>query len=100
MNRTIKFRGRRPNGELLYGFFVGGEKLTYIIDFQKHGQCIVDPKTVSQLITTDINGNEIYEGDKVIRIAGDDFDPEKTFPMFATFDHFAAINNGEIILEV
>ncbi|MBQ3434117.1 MAG: hypothetical protein IJG24_03620 [Selenomonadaceae bacterium] len=101
MNRLIKFRARRLNGELVFGFLVTDEFFVYIIDPHTHAHYIVDSRAgVSQLIAVDKNGNEIYEGDKVIRIDGEDYNPEKTFPMFATFDHFSAINNGDIIKEV
>ena len=61
------------------------------------------PDDASRLIGIDIHGQEVYEGDTVIRIAPnpdwgeDDFDEEKTFPMNVTFDDYGAILDGEIV---
>lgn len=62
MKVPIKFRGRRPLGEWIYGSYVKGEKYSYIIDTE-HGQCIVEPESVAQLIGYDKNGEEVYSGD-------------------------------------
>ena len=76
--RQIKFRRQLPDGGYAYEVLEGD---------------------VAQLIGIDAHGREVYEGDKVIRIAGDeDFNPKKTYPMAATFDDYAAIRDEEIIL--
>jgi len=62
MKIPIKFRGRRPSGEWIYGSYVKGEKYSYIID-NEHGQCLVEPGSVAQLVGYDKNGDEVYEGD-------------------------------------
>ncbi|MBR3499703.1 MAG: hypothetical protein IKO05_12085 [Selenomonadaceae bacterium] len=100
--RQIKFRGRDiETGEYVYAELgqvsaeINPEYLTFITD----DLYTVDTESVAQLIGIDANGREVYEGDTVIRIAGDeDFNPEKTFPMAAAFDDYAAIRDEEIIL--
>ena len=100
--RQIKFRGRDiETGEYVYAELgqvsaeINPEYLTFITD-DIH---TVSNESVAQLIGIDANGREVYEGDTVIRIAGDeDFNPEKTFPMAAAFDDYAAIRDEEIIL--
>ena len=106
--RQIKFRGRYvgdyvmdeyiAEGTMLYGGYVEIEGKPYIIP--KDDTAIqVTPESVAQLIGIDANGREVYEGDKVIRIAGDeDFNPEKAYPMAAAFDDYAAIRDEEIVL--
>ena len=101
--RQIKFRGLTLEGKFIYGDYrrIGVRPHIY-----KRGQCYyeeraveVTPESVAQLIGIDANGREVYEGDTVIRIAGDeDFNPEKTFPMAAAFDDYAAIRDEEIVL--
>lgn len=101
--RQIKFRGLTLEGKFIYGDYrcIGIHPHIY-----KRGQCYyeeraveVKPESVAQLIGIDANGREVYEGDTVIRIAGDeDFNPEKTYPMAAAFDDYAAIRDEEIIL--
>lgn len=100
--RQIKFRGETLGGRIVYGFFccTEVEDVTLpciIVEEGDYRQ--VKPESVAQLIGIDANGREVYEGDKVIRIAGDeDFNPEKTFPMAAAFDDYAAIRDEEIVL--
>ena len=107
--REIKFRGHDINGNYVYGLLTkkkirSNGTIRYAI---AKGNCSM-AETVpigdefAQLIGVDVRGKEVYEGDKVIRIAStdEDFDPEKTFPMYATFEDFAAIRDGEIVLVV
>lgn len=101
--RQIKFRGRRiDTGEFIYGdLLTGGKEFAIISDTL---WAMVAPDSVAQLIGIDANGREVYEGDTVIRIAPSpdwkdgDFNPEKTYPMAAAFDDYAAIRDEEIIL--
>ena len=111
--RTIKFRGRYvkdyigneyvAEGEMIYGGYVELNGKPHIIPHDMALQ--VQPGSVAQLIGIDANGREVYEGDTVIRIVpnpdwdDEDFEPEKTFPMAATFDDYSAIRDEEIILE-
>lgn len=100
--RQIKFRGETLGGRIVYGFFccTEVEDVTLpciIVEEGDYRQ--VKPESVAQLIGIDANGREVYEGDTVIRIAGDeDFNPEKTYPMAAAFDDYAAIRDEEIVL--
>lgn len=111
--REIKFRGRYvgdyvmdeyiAEGTMLYGGYVEIEGKPYIIP-KDDAAIQVTPESVAQLIGIDAHGREVYEGDTVIRIATSpdwkdgDFNPEKTFPMAAAFDDYAAIRDEEIIL--
>lgn len=98
--RQIKFRGRDiDTGEYVYAELgqvaaeINPEYLTFITD---DTYTVMD---VAQLVGIDANGHEVYEGDTVIRIAGDeDFNPEKAYPMAAAFDDYAAIRDEEIVL--
>lgn len=53
----------------------------------------VDEDSIVQLVGCDINGREVYEGDKVISVAD-----IKPFPTEATFDDFSGIRDEEIVL--
>lgn len=121
--RKIKFRGicadtRLANcGEYVYGDLLtawedGNElpKIRSTADYNETGDgtayCYyysVQPESVSQLIATDANNAEVYEGDKVKRIRTYDADVNgyidcDTFPFAATFEDYAAIIDGEIVL--
>lgn len=117
--RQIKFRGRFWNkdghddaecehrdGDFIFGGYARMKLdaedgyVDYIInEFGKAYR--IYPESLAQLVGVDSNGNEVYEGDMVERIADyddEDFDRAKAFPMAATFDDFSAINDGQIIL--
>lgn len=108
--RQIKFRGRnRVTDEFVYGtyyyeHFEDTPKEIHAIISEYGEEWRIDPESVAQLIGIDANGREVYEGDTVIRIAPSpdwkdgDFNPEKTYPMAAAFDDYAAIRDEEIIL--
>lgn len=98
--RKIKFRGRDiETGRTVYGGYKVGRCGEPIIITNFTAAYEVTPESVAQLIGIDAHGREVYEGDKVIRIAGDeDFNPEKAYPMAASFEDYAAIRDGEIVL--
>ena len=95
MKIPIKFRGRRPAGEWIYGSYIKGEKYSYIID-NEHGQCIVEPGSVSQLVGYDKNGDEVYEGDVIFFDIEDPQDHTKTlhYEYTAHMKGFATAKNG------
>ena len=66
--RKIKFRGRCiGNGTFVYGHLMHNFDDVYVNYWQ------VDPESVAQLVGIDANGNEVYEGDKIlIDDAGED----------------------------
>lgn len=71
--RTIKFRGRdKETGKLVYGSFVDyGEDCNsryWINPIGNERNHPVDPNSVAQLIGVDVDGNEIYEGDRVVDV--------------------------------
>ena len=88
MNRQIKFRGRDAYGKYRYGDLWRRNDGTCIYDGGVWHR--VDHNTIAQLITTDRNGYEVYEGDQ-IRLA----DGWRTT---ATFRHFGAIVDGDATL--
>ena len=65
--RTIKFRGRKPNGEWLYGDLVHRDGQVAIIPADGYDSIdcyFVDPETVGQYTGTDDKNNvNIWEGD-------------------------------------
>ena len=99
MNRQIKFRGRDIyDKNLIYGEYAVLKTSKPTICFIKEYAngtwhfltYEVYPDTVAQLIATDRNGYEVYEGDP-IRLA----DGWRTT---ATFRHFGAIADGDATL--
>ena len=70
--RQIKFRGRRPNGQIIYGDLLHKKSavmiaVTHVLKFH------VEPDSVAQLVGFDSNGKEVYEGDKLIDCEGDEY---------------------------
>lgn len=69
--REIKFRGRKPNGEWVYGYYVGKDtiipfgEVNFDLGFIDTSPCYeVIPDTIGQFTGLhDKNGKEIYEGD-------------------------------------
>ena len=74
--RIIKFRGRAMNGDFVYGFLTkkkirSSGEIRYAI---ATGNCTagetipVNENSIAQLIGVDVDGNEIYEGDRVVDV--------------------------------
>ena len=65
--RQIKFRGRRlDNGQFVYGDFVHyvpQSSFPGIVDEDGFVHEVA-PESVAQLVGRDVNGKEVYEGDK------------------------------------
>ena len=69
--REIKFRGRKPNGEWVYGYYVGKDtiipfgEVNFDLGFIDTSPCYeVIPDTIGQFTGLhDKNGKEIYDGD-------------------------------------
>lgn len=66
MKHNIKFRGRNMNGNFVYGNFL------YIGNDVYVGDSLVDPDSIARFVGYDADGNEVYEGDKVISEYGDE----------------------------
>lgn len=72
--REIKFRGRKPNGEWEYGYYVGKDTIipfgnvNFDLGFIDTSPCYeVIPDTIGQFTGLhDKNGKEIYEGDIIV----------------------------------
>lgn len=68
MERTIKFRGKTPQGEWVYGFYhhLTRKANTHFIIDEDNNHVEVIPSTVGQYVgISDKNGIEIYEGDVI-----------------------------------
>lgn len=61
--RPIKFRGRRPNGEFVYGDLLHKKSKLLIATTHAFKFVVTD---VGQFIGTDAIGTEIYEGDVLL----------------------------------
>lgn len=64
--REIKFRGRRPNGQWMYGALIPAELSWWGVPSiaDKNFRYEVDPETIGQFTGyKDADGKEIYEGD-------------------------------------
>lgn len=109
--RQIKFRGRVPDddkpdgGKIVYGYLVvydSGKYTHWLIRPNEDRNVPVVPSSVEQLIGIDKYGTEVYEGDRVIRIFDYDDNGNRikvsNWGMNATFEDFAAIRDGDIIL--
>ena len=66
--KTIKFRGRRlADDKLIHGDLIHFDGKPQILseDIMEMGDTLnVDPETVVQLVGTDANGTEVYEGQR------------------------------------
>ena len=108
MNRQIKFRGKfigedghnsyigdKKVGDWIYGGYMRGDlnfvdgEGDFIVTGGGHAYR-VDSNSVAQLIATDRNGYEVYEGDPIKLADG--------WRCTATFRHFGAIVDGDATL--
>ena len=63
--QTIKFRGKsKYSDKIIFGDFNHGKENVYVDDEP------VYPESVAQLVGYDADGNEVYEGDQLIRLDG------------------------------
>lgn len=74
--RKIKFRGKCANGEFVFGsycceVYCDIAKLHVIID-ERGEEFSIDLNSVAQLVGYDANGNEVYEGDKLVDTGGNE----------------------------
>lgn len=78
--KTIKFRGRDvDNGEYVYGEFgqgaTSGEPMIYFYDedAQQWVGAEIYSDSVAQLVGYDVDGKEVYEGDTLTDILGNEY---------------------------
>ena len=63
--RTIKFHGKsKYSGDIIFGDLIHVDENIYIENEP------VYPESVAQLVGYDADGNEVYEGDQLIRLDG------------------------------
>ena len=84
MNRTIKFRGKRPNsGKWIYGYLFEDGIYSYILSERFKApecSCEVIPETVGRLTGyPDKEGSELYSGDVVKEWFDDEVEPDGGF---------------------
>lgn len=72
----IKFRGRCvDNGEYIYGVYVKSVPMSSFPGIVDDDDYIhdVDPDSVAQLVGYDVDGKEVYEGDTLTDILGNEY---------------------------
>lgn len=74
-NIPIKFRGRPTSA--MYGNLVFGDLIHYngriAIHVIRQGIYTVDPDSIAQLVGYDVDGREVYEGDTLTDILGNEY---------------------------
>lgn len=75
--RTIKFRGKRPNGAIIYGDLLHKRGVVVIAPTPAL-KFLVDENSVAQFVGVDFNGREVYEGDILL----DDLENEHVAEIF------------------
>lgn len=71
--REVKFRGKSPEGEWIYGSYINRSQADYMYDViidNKNRKKAVIPETVGQLVKIE-NGVEFYIGDLVAKDNGE-----------------------------
>lgn len=87
--RQIKFRGKTLDGKIVFGYYVPTCPMSSfpgIVDDMDYIHAI-EPDSIAQLVGHDKDGNEVYEGDILVReFYGKRYEYKAHLGSFATAD--------------